>query len=143
VRIELSRPSFDGKHSVERALHDRHSVRGFADRGLMPSELGQLLWAAQGVSGPDGRRPAPSAGALYPLAANSAWTIEKYGEERGRRYVHMEAGHAAQNVSLQAATLSLGTTVVGAFDDAAVKRVLLLADDEEPMCLLPVGRAEG
>ena len=52
----------------------------------------------------------------------------------------MEVGHAAQNVHLQAAALELGTVVVGAFDDAEVKRVLALATNEEPLCLMPVGK---
>ncbi|MGB9718438.1 MAG: hypothetical protein ACPL4E_08380 [Thermoproteota archaeon] len=30
-------------------------------------EVSQLLWAAQGITGPQGLRTAPSAGALYPL----------------------------------------------------------------------------
>lgn len=51
----------------------------------------------------------------------------------------MEAGHAAQNVCLQATALDLGTVVVGAFDDASVKRTLNLRTDEEPLYLLPVG----
>jgi len=41
-------------------------------------------------------------------------TTKKYGE-RGIRYVHMEAGHAAQNIYLQSVSLNLGTTVVGAY----------------------------
>jgi nitroreductase len=52
----------------------------------------------------------------------------------------MEAGHAAQNVYLEAAALSLGTTVVGSFRDAEVKRLLRLAPGEEPLYLMPVGR---
>ena len=56
------------------------------------------------------------------------------------RYVHMEVGHAAQNVHLQAAALELRTVVVGAFDDANVKRVLALSANEEPLCLMPVGK---
>ncbi|MCD4840660.1 MAG: nitroreductase family protein [Methanosarcinales archaeon] len=34
-------------------------------------------------------------------------TTRKYGE-RGVRYMHMEVGHAAQNVYLQAVSLGLG-----------------------------------
>ena len=41
-------------------------------------------------------------------------TTRRYGE-RGIRYVHMEIGHAAQNVYLQAVSLKLGTVVVGHF----------------------------
>jgi SagB-type dehydrogenase family enzyme len=73
------------------------------------------------------------------IAAVYERTARKYGQ-RAERYVHMEVGHAAQNVHLQAIALDLGTVVVGAFDDAEVKRVLTLADNEEPLCLMPVGR---
>jgi nitroreductase len=52
----------------------------------------------------------------------------------------MEAGHAAQNVHLQAVALDLGTVVVGAFPDAEVKGVLTLAVNEQPLCLMPVGK---
>ena len=65
-------------------------------------------------------------------------TTRKYGE-RGKRYVHIEIGHAAQNVLLQAASLGLGAAVVGAFDDAAVASLLDLPAPEQPFYLLPVG----
>jgi len=66
-------------------------------------------------------------------------TTSKYGD-RGIRYVHMEAGHAAQNIYLQAESLGLGTVVTGAFDDAHVERLLNLQKDEEPLYLIPVGK---
>ena len=69
-------------------------------------------------------------------------TTVKYGD-RGIRYVHMEAGHAAQNVYLQAAALDLGTVVIGAFYDDQVKRVLNLPKEEEPLYIMPVGRKKG
>lgn len=65
--IRLPEPRGDSGFSVERALHERRSVRSFSAAPLSLGELGQLLWAAQGVSSPDGLRTAPSAGALYPL----------------------------------------------------------------------------
>lgn len=66
-------------------------------------------------------------------------TTDRYGE-RGIRYVHMEAGHAAQNVYLQAVSLNLGTVVVGAFNDKQVATVLALPDNEIPLYIMPVGR---
>ena len=64
----------------------------------------------------------------------------KYGRARGPRYVHMEAGHAAQNLLLEAVARGLGSVPVGAFDDARVQQTLGLPDDHKPLYLLPVGR---
>lgn len=66
-------------------------------------------------------------------------TTDRYGE-RGIRYVHLEAGHAAQNLLLQAVALDLGAVVVGAFRDRQVQRILSLEKDEHPLYLIPVGK---
>jgi len=65
-------------------------------------------------------------------------TTSRYGE-RGVRYVHMEAGHAGQNIYLMAAALRLGTVAVGAFYDEAVSRVVGAQSGEEPLYVFPVG----
>jgi SagB-type dehydrogenase family enzyme len=196
--IKLPQPLFAGRISIEKALHDRRSIREYQDLPVSLSELSQLLWAAQGSSGTAGRRTAPSAGALYPLevyvvagnvsglqpgiylykperhelqriaggdkraelgraargqsamtdaaadlviAAVYERTTVKYGE-RGNRYMHMEAGHAAENVYLQAASLGLGTVAIGAFDDDAVKSVAELTVREQPLYIMPIGKQE-
>ena len=66
-------------------------------------------------------------------------TTRQFGE-RGIRFVHMEAGHAAQNICLQAVALKLGTVTVGAFNDDDVKKVLELSGDETPLYIMPVGK---
>jgi len=66
-------------------------------------------------------------------------TTRKYGE-RGIRYVHMEAGHAAQNVYLQAVSLDLGTVVIGAFIDDRVKELVNAGEQEKTLYIMPVGR---
>ena len=194
TRIRFGEPCQHGV-SIERCIRERRSVREFRDRALTEGELGQLLWAAQGVTAANGKRAVPSAGALYPLELyaacanvggltrgvyryNSAhhelllvapdhqpekladaafgqeWitsasaviciaaaferTTVKYGN-RGRGYVYIEAGHAAESLMLQAVALGLVTTMVGAFGDDQVSRVLHLAPSETPLCLLRVG----
>lgn len=194
--IKLPQPLYDGNTSVEKVLQERRSTRQYKNLPITLSELSQLLWAAQGISGSGGKRTAPSAGALYPLEVyvvagaikdlpagiyrytpqghglsriadgdkrmalskaalgqspikNAAAvlvfsavierTTAKYGE-RGIRYAHMEAGHAAQNVYLQAVALSIGTVVIGAFDDDGIRKIMTMMDREQPLYLMPVGK---
>jgi len=66
-------------------------------------------------------------------------TTAKYGE-RGVRYVHIEAGHAAQNLCLQATAMGLGAVTVGAFHDEQVARLLNIPEGEQPLYIIPVGR---
>jgi len=73
------------------------------------------------------------------IAAAYERTTARYGE-RGERFVHLEAGHAAQNVCLEATALGLGVVTVGAFDDAQVAEAAGLADGESPLYILPIGR---
>lgn len=54
--------------SLEESIAKRRSVRWFARELLTVEEVGQLLWATQGITdASEGLRSAPSAGALYPL----------------------------------------------------------------------------
>lgn len=186
----LPSPRLGGPLSLEEALAARRSVRSFSEEALTRAEIGQLLWAAQGVTDADGHRTTPSAGALYPLELDVVTvdglaryvpeghrliprgsadlrpalrrgaldqaavgeaplvivisgvvgrTAARYGAERAERYVALEAGHAAQNVLLGAVSLGLGAVPIGAFDDAEVRRVLALAEGEDPLYLIPVG----
>ncbi|RQH10030.1 SagB/ThcOx family dehydrogenase [Paraburkholderia dinghuensis] len=65
--IALPKPKVAGSVSLEEAIERRRSVRTFGPGPLPVGTIGQLLWAGQGVTSPDGKRAAPSAGALYPL----------------------------------------------------------------------------
>ena len=65
--IPLPPPQATGPLSVEEALAKRRSVREYRPEALTLAEVGQLLWAAQGITRPGDHRTAPSAGATYPL----------------------------------------------------------------------------
>lgn len=65
--LSLPHPQPDSDTSVEQALASRRSVREYKKTPLNLADVSQLLWAAQGITDPSGKRTAPSAGALYPL----------------------------------------------------------------------------
>jgi SagB-type dehydrogenase family enzyme len=176
------------------ALARRRSVRDFATQPLSLEEVGQLCWAAQGVTDETaGLRAAPSAGARYALtvfvvdgtgvsqyeprghhlrevvsgdlrpmlqaaahdqpcvgaapvslviAMDVSRIASKYGR-RAERYALLEAGHAAQNVLLQATALGLGGVPVGAFSDEEVSTLLHLPANSDPVYLIPLGYPAG
>jgi SagB-type dehydrogenase family enzyme len=65
------------------------------------------------------------------IAGVFARTLKKYGT-RGRRYVHLEAGHVAQNVLLQAVALGLAAVPIGAFDGQRLAQTLSLPGEHAP-----------
>jgi len=114
---------------VYRYLPRRHA--------LIPAAMGDRREAvAEASLGQGWMAEAP---VLLVVAAEIARTAVRYGE-RAPRYVHMEVGHAAQNIYLQAEALGLGTTLVGAFQDGPLARALGLPPGEVPLAILPVGR---
>lgn len=59
--IALPAPVKTGGMSLADALNTRHTVRRFAERALTRQELADILWMANGINRPDGKRTAPSA----------------------------------------------------------------------------------
>ncbi len=53
--------------SLEETIASRRSVRRYHAESLTLSQLSQILWSAQGITGTGKLRAAPSAGATYPL----------------------------------------------------------------------------
>ena len=99
-------------------------------------DLRQALWKA-GLK-QDAIRDAP---AVFVIAAVYERTAKKYGD-RAERYVKLEAGHACQNILLQAVALHLGAVPIGAFYDDQVQAALSLPPDHEPLYLIPVGHPQ-
>ena len=55
-------------------------------------------------------------------------------------WMYLEAGHAAQNVYLQAVSLKMGGVVIGGFKDEDVRKVLSLLEKEQPLYIMPIGK---
>ncbi|MEM5316292.1 SagB/ThcOx family dehydrogenase [Paraburkholderia sp. JHI869] len=189
--IELPKPKLSGTVSLEDAIQRRRSVRRFRSDALPVDSIGQLLWAGQGITSPDGKRATPSAGALYALelyvmtanevmhylphghraetretpdmrpqmqalavnqtsvgtapaliavAADPGRLTQRYGA-RASVYSDIEAGHAAQNMLLQAVALGLVAVPVGAVDGPKAAHALGLPSGQSVVYLIPVGFA--
>ncbi len=187
--VALPAPSTGGGMPLDQAIAERRSTRSFGAGALPEAVIGQLLWAAQGVTSPDGRRAVPSAGGLYPLelyavtpttvmhylpdghraevraspdlrprleaaafdqaavgaapdllvvAAVPDRTRRKYGA-RADTYVDLEAGHAAENILLEAVALGLAAVPIGGLDPGRAARALALPADQHVLYLIPVG----
>jgi len=111
-----------------RYLPAKHSLEELTGQDLRAA-LASAAWGQEFID---------AAPLTFVFAAEFSRTTNHYGK-RGIRYVYMEAGHAAQNVHLQAEALGLGSVAVGAFDDASVSKVLSLPDYIEPVYMVAVG----
>lgn len=66
--IKLPQPREKGKISLEETIKKRRSERSLSGKELTLEQIGQLLWACQGITHEArGYRSAPSAGATFPL----------------------------------------------------------------------------
>ena len=97
--IQLPPPDTTGSVAVEQTIAQRRSVRAFTDQALTNEQMGQLLWAAQGITEPRrGLRAAPSAGALYPLELYVVTTqgVYHYLPEGHRLQPHLSGNRMSQ-----------------------------------------------
>jgi len=74
------------------------------------------------------------------ITAQYQKVTKHYGDRGAERYVCIEAGHASQNVYLQAEALDLGTCIVSAFDDHKIRELLRVGMEETPLIILPFGK---
>ncbi len=116
------------KNGLFRYLPDGHKLQSVGEQdlrgALADSSFGQAAISQAPVN-------------IVVCAVYSRLT-SKYGQ-RGIRYVHIEVGHIAQNIHLQAVALGLGSVPIGAFNDEEVKKILSLPIDQEPLYIIPVG----
>lgn len=85
-----------------------------------------------------GQTSVSNAHAVFVFTMFEERTAQRYNE-RAFRYICMEAGHAAQNIHLQAVSLGLGSVPVGAFEDDKLLELLGCSEGEVPIYIVPVG----
>lgn len=109
-------------------LPDGHRVEEWA-----PTADWQVL-----VDATPSAQPIRQSVAVFVIAGVTPRTAAKYGG-RAEQYVHLEAGHAAQNLLLQATSLSLGAVSIGAIEEDKVLRYFRMPGTSMPLYLVPVG----
>lgn len=112
----------------------RYSAATHTATRVSPLDVRKAIAQASGE--PEDVRAAP---VLIVLVGQPAKARTKYGD-RADRFAAIEAGHAAQNILLQAGALGLAATPLALFDDAAVRETLVLPAEHLPLHILAVGR---
>ena len=117
--VPLPSPAITGTISLEKAIGKRRSLRAFRPDPLPMATIGQLLWAGQGVTSPDGKRAAPSAGALYPL--------ELYVVTPQQVMHYLPSGHRAQSRAVSDLRPQLRAAAVGQSSVGTAPVVIVVA----------------
>lgn len=197
--VTLPKPMLTSRTSIEAAMQMRRSRRDFTSDSLNIKQIGQMLWAAQGVTADWGGRTTPSAKSAYPLTvylvANKVVDLEPgvyqylpgereavhqiqlikqgdlhatigtaigqnaasnppgiiiiagdmnkmakaFGGVRNDNNVYLEAGHAAENMYLQAESLGLGMVTMAGFDSTKVAAAIGIPANEIIIYAIPFG----
>jgi SagB-type dehydrogenase family enzyme len=82
-----------------------------------------------------------SAPVVFLFAAVYARAVAKLGPG-SEPYVHMDLGHAAQNLLLQATALGLAGVPIAWLEPDRIRTAFDLPEDQVPLYLVPVGRPE-
>jgi SagB-type dehydrogenase family enzyme len=76
------------------------------------------------------------------IIAGDLAAIRKRFPGNAKRFLHCEAGHVAQNISLQAAAFGLGTVPLGTFNNPELSKLLQLEKEVTPVYIIPSGYPE-
>ncbi len=123
--IKLPAPAWSGRIPVAEALQSRRSIREFERSPLTAQELSQLLWAAQGITTSDGRRTAPSAGALYPLEIYVV--VGNVTSIPAGVYHYIPRSHQIESIALEDRRAMLARAALGQESVANAAAVMVIA----------------
>lgn len=147
--------------SFDELLMERKSERSFSGQHLAGDEVTELLRVADKIPFAGGiysfdfhiitdhldklsdicakQNFIKKAGAVIAIAADLSAVKKRYSG-RAKRYIFIEAGHSAQNITLKALELGLKSVCVGAFKDKELAKFLGLDDSCIPVYLIVLGK---
>lgn len=80
-----------------------------------------------------------NAPAVIIITGNMGKMAEAYGGLPHDKEVYLEAGHAAQNLYLQAESLKLGLATISSFDEVKIKDLVVIPQSDTIIYLIPLG----
>ncbi len=165
--IALLPPDKTRGTAVMQALSERKSTRVFAPEKLTRRDLSDLLWAANGVNRPDGKRTAPSAlnrqdidvyaafeegvyrydapsHSLVPVAEGDVRPVKApvvllLVAKEDTDYAPIDAGIVSQNIYLFCSGVGLATVTRGSMDADKLAKALKLTGKQKVILNQPVG----
>lgn len=96
MAFELPAPELQDSEPLVGCIRARRSVREYTNAQLPIGVLSQLLWSAQGVTGPDQKRATPSAGGLYPLYLRVL--VQRVSELEPGTYEYQAESHSLERI---------------------------------------------
>ena len=169
--IRLNSPTPKRGVPIMEALEKRQSTRKFADRPLSLQDMSDMLWAANGINRPDGRRTAPSAMnnqgvRVYICLPHGCYTYDPHKQamipvsnqdarpdknapavlilvaDQPGTWSSINVGIVSQNISLFCSGVGIATYPRGFMDKNQLKQTLQLANEQTPLLCHPVGYME-
>lgn len=167
--IQLKTPQKNKGAKIMQALSERKSTRAFSQKELDLQTLSNLLWAANGVNRPDGKRTAPSAMnrqevEVYACLKSGAYfynprenVLEYVSDancllrdapvtlyltaraEASNNWAYIDTGIVSQNISLFASAFGLATVPQGSMPREQIIKDLKLTDKQLLILNHPVG----
>ena len=149
-----------------RTLLERRSIRAYTPDPIRDEHIGILLEALRAAPNAgnlqsvhailirDPKRKQRIARAAYHqdwiteapviliLTSNTRILTEKYGEQGGS-YAIQDAAIAGMSILIAAASLGLGSCYVSAFDEAQIREICQIPDEEKPVAIITLGRPRG
>ncbi len=94
--FQLPAPELQNSEPLVGCIQTRRSVREYTNAQLPIGVLSQLLWSAQGVTGPNQKRTTPSAGGLYPLYLRVS--VQRVSELEPGTYEYQAENHSLKRI---------------------------------------------
>lgn len=144
ARERYSLRSMDKAHLVEREKLEKiaEAARVSPSACNLQRHRLKVVTSSDGIKKLQGCTPCHfNAPAVFIISLDKDTGNSSMDEISGMRFGLVDIGIVAAHMSLQAAELGLGTTIVGMFDKHKIAQEFEIPDSQEPVLIMPTGYA--